>query len=86
MTKDEAIKLMSEGVEMTHAHFADDEWAYMDNEGSYILEDGVELSHREFWQARQGMSWQNGWERYPKGSSPDRDYDNIIKDYSEIDY
>lgn len=65
MTKKEAIKLMEQGVKMTHYYFTPDEWVYIDN-GQYVLEDGVECIGLEFWEWRKCSDWENGWERWQK--------------------
>ncbi len=64
MSKEDAIELMKQGVKMTHTYFTPEEWVYISKGGEYVLEDGVECSHHEFWQWRQAEFWQDGWERW----------------------
>lgn len=41
MTKEEAIKAMSEGKKVRHRYFSRDEWVTMNSAGLYEFEDGV---------------------------------------------
>lgn len=41
MTKEEAIKAMSEGKKVRHRYFGPDEWVSMNSNGLYVFEDGV---------------------------------------------
>lgn len=61
MTKEEAIKAMSEGKKVTHRHFLDSEWITM-NGNWFLFEDGVTCSQYEFWKWREDESWKDGWE------------------------
>jgi hypothetical protein len=63
MTKDEAIKAMKEGAKVTHRYFLSDEWITM--QGNIIkMEQGQECWASEFWQDRQGESWETDWSIY----------------------
>jgi hypothetical protein len=65
MTKEEAISLMKAGHKLTHRYFTSEEWVKTDETGMiYILEDGVECSHYEFWHWRKDESWNTGWELF----------------------
>nr|DAQ12996.1 MAG TPA: Protein of unknown function (DUF2829) [Crassvirales sp.] len=62
MTKEEAIKAMSEGKKVRHNHFSSDEWMSQLPNGDYLFEDGVKCSPREFWTWRTCTSWNTDWE------------------------
>jgi hypothetical protein len=61
MTKEEAIKAMSEGKKVTHRHFSSNEWMIM-NGNQILLEDGIQCSQYEFWRWRTDESWNDGYE------------------------
>ncbi len=63
MTKQEAIKAMSEGKKVTHRYFTSDEYMSMCND-MILLEDGVECSPNEFWKYRTGSAWDDGYELF----------------------
>jgi hypothetical protein len=65
MKKAEALKMMAEGIKITHRYFSPGEW--MTNEGNKIrLEDGVICSQNEFWRWRMTKDWDDGYEIYSK--------------------
>jgi len=61
MTKQEAIKAMSEGKKVTHRHFSSNEWVTIDG-NQILLEDGVKCSTYEFWKWRTDPSWDSDWD------------------------
>ena len=61
MTKEEAIKAMSEGKKVTHWCFSINEWMTM-KDGMIALEDGVVCPPKEFWQWRTDTVWNDGYE------------------------
>ena len=63
MTRQEAVQAMANGEKITHESFSDQEWMTMEN-GKILLEDGVRCSPQEFWQWRQGESWETGYSRF----------------------
>lgn len=62
MTKEEAIKAMSEGKKVRHRYFGRDEWVTMKPDGSYLFEDGCSVSSELFWFDRQNSWWDKDWE------------------------
>ena len=62
MTKEEAIKAMSEGKKVRHRYFSSDEWMTQLPNGDYLFEDGVICPPQEFWQWRTDTEWGNGYE------------------------
>lgn len=62
MTKEEAIKAMSEGKKVRHRYFSKDEWVTINSDGNYLFEDGYSASPELFWFDRQDSYWDNGWE------------------------
>ena len=66
MTKEEAIKAMSEGKKVRHRYFSPDEWMAQLPNGDYQLEDGVIIDshciYEDFWKYRQDESWLTDWE------------------------
>ena len=62
MTKEEAIKAMSEGKKVRHIFFSPKEWMTQLPNGDYLLEDGVICSPEEFWQWRTDTEWRDGYE------------------------
>ncbi len=63
MTRQEAIKLMEQGLKVTHDYFSEDEWMTIKN-GKYVFEDGVKCNPDEFWKYRQDASWDEDWSIY----------------------
>lgn len=64
MTKQEAIAFaMSTGKPITHRYFSDDEFVKYEN-GELIDELDTHLPEHEFWDARTGGVWEDGWEEY----------------------
>ena len=61
MTKEEAIKAMSEGKKVRHMYFSPDEWVTMNLNGLYVFEDGVIADPSLFWLDRQESYWNEGW-------------------------
>lgn len=64
MTKEEAIKAMSEGKKVRHRYFSRDEWVTMNPAGLYEFEDGVIVGPYLFWMNRQDSYWNEGWELF----------------------
>ena len=64
MTKEGAIKAMSEGKKVRHKYFSKDEWVTMNPDGSYLFEDGYSVSPSLFWLDRQDSWWKDGWELF----------------------
>lgn len=64
MTKEEAIKAMSEGKKVRHRYFSRDEWITMNSAGLYEFEDGVIVGPPLFWMDRQESYWNEGWELF----------------------
>lgn len=64
MTKEEAIKAMSEGKKVRHRYFGRDEWVTMNSAGLYEFEDGVIVGPYLFWMNRQDSYWNEGWELF----------------------
>ena len=70
MTKQEAIKAMSEGRKVTHRYFDKDEYVKMREYGSvaktdpsiYWLSDKHQVTATMFWNDRSGEHWNEGWE------------------------
>lgn len=60
MTREEAIKALSEGKTLTHPYFTSGEWVREEN-GTYIFEDGVTCPKNEFWWIRDGAHWNDHW-------------------------
>lgn len=58
MTREEAIKAMSEGKKVRHRYFGPDEWVSMNSNGLYVFEDG---DPSLFWMDRQESYWSEGW-------------------------
>jgi hypothetical protein len=61
MTREEAIKAMSEGKKVRHRYFGPDEWVSMNSNGLYVFEDGVMVDPSLFWMDRQESYWSEGW-------------------------
>lgn len=49
MTKEEAIRAMSEGKKVRHRYFSKDEWVTINSSGLYEFEDGVKVDSSLFW-------------------------------------
>lgn len=62
MTKEEAIKAMSEGKKVRHKYFGLDEWVTMTPDGLYLFEDGVKAKPSLFWKYRPESHWDKDWE------------------------
>lgn len=62
MTKEEALKAMSEGKKIRHRYFSSDEWITQLSNGDYLLEDGVKCLPYEFWDYRTDPIWLTDWE------------------------
>lgn len=62
MTKEEAIKAMSEGKKVRHKYFSPEEWVTMKSDGEYLFEDGYSVSPELFWFDRQESYWNKDWE------------------------
>ena len=57
MTREEAIKAMSEGKKVRHKYFSREEWVTMKSNGEYLFEDGYSVSSELFWFDRQDSYW-----------------------------
>lgn len=55
MTKEEAIRAMSEGKKVRHRYFSKDEWVTINSSGLY--EDGIKVDSSLFWMDRQDSYW-----------------------------
>lgn len=62
MTREEAIKAMSEGKKVRHKYFSREEWVTMKSNGEYLFEDGYSVSPELFWFDRQDSYWDKDWE------------------------
>lgn len=62
MTKNEAIKAMSEGKKVRHKYFSKDEWITQCSNGLFMFEDGVKVSEELFWFDRSEPYWDDNWE------------------------
>lgn len=49
MTKEEAIRAMSEGKKVRHRYFSKDEWVTINSSGLYEFEDGIKVDSSLFW-------------------------------------
>lgn len=74
MTKQEAIKAMSEGKKVTHENFSSNEWMTIDR-NQILLEDGVKCSPYEFWRWRTSESWNDGYSIFTE-----KKHDKQLKD------
>lgn len=61
MTKEEAIRAMSEGKKVRHRYFSKDEWVTINSSVLYEFEDGVKVGPSLFWMDRQDSYWNDGW-------------------------
>lgn len=64
MTKEDAIKAMTEGKKVSHRYFTSDEYVFINAKGFYEFEDGVTISSGEFWMFRAHESYNSDWEIY----------------------
>lgn len=64
MTKEEAIKAMSEGKKVRHRYFSPEEWVALNPDGTYLFEDGYSVLPELFWYDRQASYWNDGWEYF----------------------
>lgn len=53
MTKEEAIRAMSEGKKVRHRYFSKDEWVTINSSD----EDGIKVDSSLFWMDRQDSYW-----------------------------
>lgn len=53
MTKEEAIRAMSEGKKVRHRYSSKDEWVTINSSGLYEFEDGIKVDSSLFWMDRQ---------------------------------
>lgn len=61
MTREEAIKAMSEGKKVRHRYFGPDEWVSMNSNGLYVFEDGVMVDlHYSGWIDRSHIGVKDG--------------------------
>jgi hypothetical protein len=60
MLKEEAIKLMKQGVKITHSTFSDDECMTIEN-GKILFEDDCKCPIDEFWDYRKEECWEDGY-------------------------
>lgn len=61
MTKEEAIRAMSEGKKVRHRYFSKDEWVTINSSELYEFEDGIKVDSSLFWMDRQDSYWNDGW-------------------------
>ena len=61
MTKEEAIRAMSEGKKVRHRYFSKDEQVTINSSRLYEFEDGVKVDSSLFWMDRQDSYWNDGW-------------------------
>jgi hypothetical protein len=60
LTKEQALKALSEGHKVAHIYFSGGEW--MKQEGNvFVFEDGVRLPLGEFWKYRLHEEWDSDW-------------------------
>jgi len=72
MTKQEAIKAMSDGMKVTHKYFDKDEYVRMRQYSSvpktdpsiYWLSDNHQVTATMFWNDRSGEHWEKDWSIY----------------------
>ena len=62
--KEEAIKLMHQGIKITHRYFDPSEWMLINSKNQIELEDGVKCSIEEFFRYRNTECWDNGYKIY----------------------
>lgn len=55
MTKEEAIRAMSEGKKVRHRYFSKDEWVTINSSGLYEFEDGVKVGPSLFLDGQTGF-------------------------------
>ena len=55
MTKEEAIRAMSEGKKVRHRYFSKDEWVTINSSGLYEFEDGVKVDSSLFLDGQTGF-------------------------------
>lgn len=63
MEKEEAIKLMKEGVKITHNWFSSNEFMTIDK-GEILLSDGNRCDYYEFFNSRFQNGWKEGYELF----------------------
>ena len=63
MTKQEAKEAMMAGDKVTHDYFSEGEYAYYNEHGQLLTEDGVDQGP-DFWNIRTGEQWETGWSIY----------------------
>lgn len=61
MNRIQAIKALEQGHTLTHEYFGDHEWVKGLSPNFYLLEDGIQISSKLFWQDRSGDGFDKGW-------------------------
>lgn len=62
MTKSEAFQAMKEGQKITHIHFGEEEYLYIDEKGRMFSEDGYRFE--QGWKDKSGEIWEKNWGIY----------------------
>lgn len=58
--KDQALKLMQQGIKITHDYFTSEEWMTI-KKGKLVFEDGYTCTIEEFYKDRNGKGWETGY-------------------------
>ena len=61
LTKQEAIRALKDGKNVTHQLMDDTEWFKKAPDNMIVFEDGVYQDEVEFWMMRQGSQWEDGY-------------------------
>jgi hypothetical protein len=70
MTKAAALQALKDGKILTHYDFCDDEYIFIDRDGTMRDEVGNALGWFSFWEYRSSERFENGWEIYtPKANN-----------------
>ena len=62
MTKAEAIAALKAGKKVIHPNFLPGEYVFINFDGKFEFEDGVEMTEHDFWLYRSMPSFENDWE------------------------
>ncbi len=60
MTRQQAIDAINQGNKITHRFFSPGEFICK-SDGLYNDERGIQFEQQDFWDARTGPEWQDGW-------------------------
>lgn len=63
MTREVIKEKLMDGFKVKHRYFTDGEYIYLEN-NDLKDENGYVLNWSEFWNQRQGESFDNGWSKY----------------------